>query len=126
MRILPAPEGTSPGRPVGSEKLTPPQGAGCTTVTAMTPRPRKSPPRRRAASPAAATRKPVPAPAPAGPLEALARVGAELAATLDVAQVTDRVAHAAVEILGAARSALSRLQPASRGPVFVAPAAPAG
>src|SRR3990170_114755 len=126
MRILPAPEGTSPGRPGGSEKLTPPQGAGCTTVTAMTPRPRKPPPRRRAASPAAATRKPVPAPAPAGPLEALARVGAELAATLDVAQVTDRVARAAVEILGVARSVVYRLEPASGALVCVAEAAPKG
>ena len=92
----------------------------------MTPRPRKSPPRRRAASPAAATRKRVPAPAPAGPLEALARVGAELAATLDVTQVTDRVASAVVEIFGVARSAVYRLEPASGALVCVAEAAPKG
>ncbi len=92
----------------------------------MTPRPRKLPPRRRAASPAAATRKPVPAPAPAGPLEALARVGADLAATLDVTQVTDRVARAVVEIFGVARSAVYRLDPGSGGLVCVAEAAPKG
>src|SRR3989338_7841471 len=106
MRVLPAHEGTAPARPVGSEKLTPPPGAGCNSVLAMTPRPRKSPPRRRAPSPGAATRKPVPAPASAGPLEALARVGADLAATLDVTQVTGRVARAVVEIFGVARSAV--------------------
>ena len=94
--------------------------------TLMTPRSRKPSPRKPVPSRPAAARTPARGGAPSASLEALARVGAELAATLDLAQVTDRIATAVLEIFGVKRAAVYRLDRDSGELACVAEAAPRG